>query len=62
LRSPLLLRRFEYSELDAPATPAEWERWEAGRLLLLDLDPNEAVRLMLRYYPRYFSTPNPPRP
>jgi hypothetical protein len=65
LRSPLLLRRFEYSEQGAPATPAEWERWETGRqltLLLLDLDPHEAVRLMLWYYPRYFSTSNPPRP
>ncbi len=65
VRAPLLLRQFEYWEQNSPATPAEWAGWEASdrlNLLLIDGDPRDAVRRMQTFYPRYFTTANPPRP
>ena len=65
LRQPLLFRQFEYWEIGAPLGPEQWQRYETGRqqkIFLWDLDPGESVRMLLDRYPRYFTTPNPPRP
>ena len=65
LQAPLLSRQFEYWELGAPASLERIRAVEMHRhrtLYLWDLNPHESVRMMTWFNPRYFSTPNPPRP